>query len=278
MLRLRSSRLPALVVCAALLHASGLAEPVAVRRTEGADHGFLVLRSVEGKILANCDQFQLASGNRVTKQLIFRFKDGSLYHETVVFSQRGHFRMLSYHLVEKGPAFKHPTEVQIDGTTGQFTAHATDDDGKMKDVNERLTLPADISNGLILTTVKNTEPDTPATVSLVVATPKPRIVKLHISSLGEDSFSTGTLSRKATHYVIKVEIGGVAGLVAPLMGKKPPDIHVWIARGEAPAFVKSEGPLYDGGPIWRIEFASPVFPQEPVPNSKNKDDSPQSKP
>jgi len=27
----------------------------------------------------------------------------------------------------------------------------------------------------------------------------------------------------------------------------------WILEGEAPAFLKFEGPLYEGGPIWRIE-------------------------
>ena len=40
------------------------------------------------------------------------------------------------------------------------------------------------------------------------------------------------------------------------MGKQPPDTHVWVLGGEAPAFVKSEGPLYAGGPIWRIQLAS----------------------
>ena len=65
----------------------------------------------------------------------------------------------------------------------------------------------------------------------------------------------------ATHYVVKVEIGGVSGLLAPLLGKQPPDTQVWILPGEAPAFVKSEGPLYLGGPLWRIELTSPVWPR-----------------
>jgi hypothetical protein len=34
-----------------------------------------------------------------------------------------------------------------------------------------------------------------------------------------------------------------------------------ILGGEAPAFVKSEGPLYLGGPTWRIELASSVWPR-----------------
>jgi hypothetical protein len=43
---------------------------------------------------------------------------------------------------------------------------------------------------------------------------------------------------------VKVKIGGIAGLVAPLLGKQPPDTHVWVLTGDAPAFVKLEGPLY----------------------------------
>jgi len=56
---------------------------------------------------------------------------------------------------------------------------------------------------------------------------------------------------------VKVELGGVAGVVAPLIGKQPQDTHVWILGGKAPAFVKMEGPLYQGAPIWRIELTKP---------------------
>jgi len=44
-------------------------------------------------------------------------------------------------------------------------------------------------------------------------------------------------------------------MLAPLIGKQPPDMHVWILPGTAPAFVQWEGPLYQGGPIWRAEVA-----------------------
>src|SRR6478672_2069099 len=81
------------------------AEPVVVRHVEGLVHGFLSLRSPEGRLLANGDLIQNARGDRVTSRLVFHFKDGSLSDETAVFSQRGHFRLLSDHLVQKGPAF-----------------------------------------------------------------------------------------------------------------------------------------------------------------------------
>jgi hypothetical protein len=51
--------------------------PVAVRHKEGLVHGFLVLRSVDGKLLASGDLIQTAVGDRITSELIFHFKDGS---------------------------------------------------------------------------------------------------------------------------------------------------------------------------------------------------------
>lgn len=98
-------------------------------------------------------------------------------------------------------------------------------------------------------------------VSMVVATPKPRLVKLELSSAGDEPFTTGSAARKAVHYVVKIDIGGLAGLVAPLVGKQPPDTHVWILGGEAPASVKSEGAMFLGGPLWRIELTNPVWPR-----------------
>ena len=92
-------------------------------------------------------------------------------------------------------------------------------------------------------------------------TPKPRLVELVLLQQGEEPFSSGSIKHKAMHYVVKVKIGGIAGLLAPLLGKQPADMQIWVLEGEAPAFVKFEGPLYNGGPIWRVELAAPAgFP------------------
>ena len=74
-----------------------------------------------------------------------------------------------------------------------------------------------------------------------------------------ETFQVAGSARKATHYVVKVDIKGLAGLLAPLVGKQPPDSHVWILQGEAPAFVKSESPFFPDGPLWRIELTSPTW-------------------
>ena len=249
--------------CVVLLAVTRLAaEPVAVRYTEGIVHGFLALRTLDGKTVADGDLLQVAKGNRVTSRLVFRFKDGSFREETSVYSQGQHFRLLSHRLVQKGPAFPQALEMSIDCASGRVTVHYTDEDGAKKVEDEQLELPPDLANGLILTLLKNVSPTAlPASLSMVVATPKPRLVKLALSVAGEERFVTSRTPRKATHYVVKVEIGGVAGLLAPLLGKQPPDSHVWILGGEAPAFVKSESPMFPGGPLWRIELVSPTWPQ-----------------
>jgi hypothetical protein len=250
-----------LIACASLLWPGLLpGQAVAVRHAEGIVHGFLSLRTLDGTPLADGDLIQTSSGDRVTSRLVFHFKDGSINDETAIYSQRQRFRLMTDHLVQKGPAFPQPLDMSIDASSGRVTVRHTDD-GKEKVEAERLDLPPDLANGLILTLLKNVQADAPPkTVSLIVATPKPRLVKLAISVAGDEPFSTGGAARTATHYVLKVEIGGISGLIAPLLGKQPPDSHVWILGGEAPAFVKAEQLMYLGGPLWRIELVSPVWP------------------
>ena len=105
------------------------------------------------------------------------------------------------------------------------------------------------------------DPKVETTLSMLVSTPKPRVVKLKIAASEPDSFTLGGAGAKATHYVVKIDIGGVTGVVAKVAGKQPPPIHFWVAQGNLPVFLKSEGPLFEDGPIWRIELASPVWPK-----------------
>src|SRR5947208_11658808 len=184
-----------LVACMSLLQASAQpAELVAVRHLEGLSNGFLALRTMEGKLLADGEITQVANDDRVTSRVFFRFKDGSIYDDTAVFSQRGSFRLLSDHLVEKGPSFKHPMETTLDASTGQVTVRYTDEDGKEKTINERLDLPVDAANGLLMTLVKHIQPSIPeTTVSFVAVTPNPRLVKLVNVPQGRDPISHGTI-------------------------------------------------------------------------------------
>jgi len=240
-----------------------------VRYREGLIHGFLVLSTLDGVAIAAGDLTQVARGDQVTTQLAFRFEDGSRQEETTVFSQRGNFRLISYHLVQKGPSFKNASDLSIRCATGQVTVRYTDDDGKEKVANEHLALPPDLGNGLIPTLLMNLQDGTrQIEVPMVVAAPKPRLVKIVVNAQGTEPFSLAGFSREAVHYVAKVDLGGVAGVVAPMVGKQPPDSHIWILGGEAPVVLKSETPSYAGGPIWRIELLSPVWPQGSGAESK----------
>ena len=252
-----------------LLAGSALAETVAVRHREGLVHGFLALRNLEGGTLADGELIQTSRDGQVTSRLVFRFRDGSLHDETAVFTQSGTFRLLRDHLVQRGPSFSTPVDATLDGASGEIQVRYRDKKGVEKVVREKLELPPGVANGLVFTLLKNISPQkAETTIPIVAAGPKPRVVDLVVTPAGEDSFRIGESARKATHYVVKVRIGGIAGVIAPLIGKQPPDTHVWIMQGDAPAFVKSEGPLAPEGPVWRIELASPTWPAgTPKPTS-----------
>jgi hypothetical protein len=260
---LRSLILGILLISTCILSdVAASASPVAVRYREGLIHGFLTLSTLDGEAIAAGDLTQVARGDQVTTQLTFRFKDGSRQEETTVFSQRGNFRLISYHMVQKGPSFKNASDLSVTCATGQVTVRYTDDDGKEKVVNQHLALPPDLGNGLIPMLLMNMREGTPQIeIPMVVAAPKPRLVKIVVNARGTEPFSLGGFSRQAKHYVARVDLGGVAGVVAPMIGKQPPDSQIWILGGEAPVFLKSETLSYMGGPMWRIELVSPVWPQ-----------------
>ena len=234
---------------------------VPVRHPQGTQHGFLVLRSLDGTAVADGESIQTVRGNLVTTRTIFHFRDRSLYDETAVFSQRGAYRLLSYHLVQRGPTFSgagNPSTLDIDMAQGHVVVNSVGDHGDNKIHDERMTLPPDLSNGILVTLLQDVESARlPLTVPYLATTPAPRLVKLVVTKAGSARFSIGSMSRTAADYLVKTEIGGIAGLVAPLVGKQPPDVHIWIADGNVPAFVKSEAPMSADGPLLRTELAAP---------------------
>jgi hypothetical protein len=243
---------------AILLKANLTAEPIPVRYPQGSAHGFLAVRTLDGTRIATGDVTQLVHDGRVTSHLIFHFRDGSVDEETTVFSQHGFFRLISDHHVQRGPSFPQPIDILVDASTGQITSRTHD--GKVK--RDHLDLPPDVSNGLPPNLLMNILPSTPETkLSFVAPTEKPRLIHVSIKPGGEVLFEIGETKRKAVDFVLHVELGGITGLVAPIIGKQPSDYHIWILPGVSPAFIREEGPLYEGGPIWRIQQISPEFPR-----------------
>ena len=231
-------------------------EPIPVRHPQGSAHGFLALKTMQGNAIATGDATQVIHGDRITSRVTFHFRDGSIDDDTTVFSQRRVFRLISDHHIQHGPSFPKPIDVLIDAVTGKITSRAKD--GTIRE--DHLDLPSDVSNGLPPNLLLNFLSSTPETrLSFVAPTAKPRLISISIKPAGEVPFSVGGTSRKAIDYVLHVELGGLTGVIAPIIGKQPADYHIWILEGAAPAFIREEGQLYEGGPIWRIEQISPSF-------------------
>lgn len=234
------------------------AEPIKVRHSQGAAHGFVDVTTLDGVRIAVGDLLQRAHGSIVSSRLILHFFDGSLDDETTVFSQRGVFRFISDHHVQKGPSFPQAVDTTIDAGTGFVTF--TDTKGQVKKVHA--DLPPDVYNGLASTMLMNLPKDASATtISVVAVADTPRVVHLVMKAGGEVPIMLGGTRRKAVDYVVHIELGGVAGVVAPLIGKQPADYHVLLLTGEDPAFIREEGQLYQGGPVWRIQQISATFPK-----------------
>jgi len=245
------------LITAVLLGVKLSAEPVPVRHLQGSSHGFLAVKTVEGTRIATGDATQIVQGDRLTSRVILRFLDGSIDEDITVFSQTGVFRLISDHHIQRGRSFPKPIDIFINASSGQITSRS--EDGKLR--QDHLGLPPDVSNGLPPNLLMNVLPTKPETkLSFVTPTEKPRLIHVSVKPAGEVPFMIGGTKRKAIDFLLHVELGGITGVVAPLIGKQPPDYHIWILPGTSPAFIREEGPLYEGGPIWRIEQISPEFP------------------
>jgi hypothetical protein len=238
------------------------AAEVRVRFTEGVLHGFLVLRTVRGDSVAQGELFQVSRAGVVEGRTVFHFGDGSLFEESVAFTQQEVFTLQRYRLVQRGPAFAEDVEISLDRPTGRYRVATQDHAGGRASVLEgTVELPADVYNGMFLTVAKNLAKGTGETVHFVAFTPGPRLIQIAIAPTNEQTVLVGTLAKTALHYEFRPKLGIWTTLFAKLLGRFPPDEHAWIVMDEVPAFVRFQGPLYLGGPIWRIELMSPRWPE-----------------
>ena len=247
-----------LVAICSLLARRTPAAPIPVRHLEGVTFGFLVVHDLEDRVIAYGTLKQVAKpGNPIlTDDLQFEFKDGSYFRDVTKFTQRGSFRLLSDHVVQKGPSFKQACESWIDVPSGKVTLR-TFDNGTQHDTIKQMKLPPDVANGLFFILVKNMSATAETTVSMITTADKPRIAKLIFHPAEEKAVKVGTLDFKAQHYIMKIKLEGVAGKVAPLVGKQPPDSDFWILKSESPTFIEFEGQMTADSPVWRVELAAP---------------------
>jgi len=251
-----------LVLMTALLWQRSLAAaPVPVRFPEGSLHGFLVLSTPGEVFIASGDLILVGRDEEVESRLEFHFKDGSVFDETVVFTQRDVFTMQSYHLVQRGPVFPEDTEISLDRASGKYHVKTRGHKGgQAKSIDGTIDLPLDAYNGMVPTVLKNLSGGAREIIHMVVFTPAPKLIKLELVPAGEDRMLVGGSEKSAIHYVLKPVLGIWLKFFASLLGRMPPDNHVWIVTTDVPAFVKFEGQLYMNGPVWRIELTTPRWP------------------
>ena len=231
-------------------------EAVRVRHVQGSSHGFVALSTEDGKRLAVGDATSVMHGDRLSSRLTLRFSDGSLDDDTAIFTQHGVFRLISDHHIQRRPSFPHPIDLTVDALHGQVSFRG--EDGKI--TQQHMDIPEDLANGLPPNLLMNILPSTSETrLSYIAWTGKPRLIHVTVKPNGQVPFNIGNLRRKATDFVLHIDLGGITGAIAPIIGKQPQDFHIWILNGAAPAFIREDGQLYEGGPIWRIEQISPTF-------------------
>jgi len=239
-----------------------MAAPIPVRFVEGSLHGFLALRSIDGTLVAEGDLLQIVRDGVAQKRMTFQFKDGSVLEESVAFTQETVYTLQSYHLMQRGPIFVEDIEISMERATGKYSVKTkAHKDGKETVLQGTLELPPDVYNGLILSVVKDLPKGASETVHFVAFTPEPRLIQLAMAPAGEQQVLVGNLAKTAIHYVLKPQLGVWLKLFATVLGRVPPDEHVWILMDDVPAFVRFEGPLYPTGPVWRIQLSSPRWPQ-----------------
>ena len=239
---------------------------VTVRYAEGVTHGFLTLRSTAGDLLAEGDLLQVVRSEGVDSRLVFRFRDGSLYDETVVFSQNKIFSLLRYRLQQRGPSFPEEMEVSVEraGDQGRYQVKSRRAGGEADTATGEIELPPDTYNGMFIMLLKNLPKGAAETVHVLAFRPKPTLIQVELTPQAAETVLAGERRIPVTHYVLKPKLGVLRGAAAALFGKTPPDYHGWIATADVPAFVAIDGPLYTGGPIWRFETVSPRGPAPPA--------------
>jgi hypothetical protein len=258
-----------LVLAAIVITGSGarpveaFGETIPVRYPEGTSHAHLSLLSASRENVAQGELIQTVNGSQVDSRLIFKFKDGSVHDERAVFSQQRVFTLLHYKLRQRGPSFPESLDVSMTRATSQYTVRThSGADGSDQTLTGHLKLPRDVYNGMLTMLLKNLAPGENRTVRLVAFTPKPMIVPIRLLPVRKKTVKVGEVSKQATLYAIRPQLGGMTRLFGRLLGMLPADDHYycWILNGEIPSFVQFEGPLFLTGPIWRIEVLNPQLP------------------
>src|SRR5437764_8734991 len=195
---------PALILLVLLIAVGVYADPVAVHHVQGTNHGFLVVHSQDGKLIARGEIAQVVEGDRVISHLVYRFLDGSVDDETTIFTQRKNFLLISDHHIQRGPSFPEPIDFVVE--PGKATNRSEDKKGKEKLESIPIETPQDTYNGLTLIVLTNIEPTIPQTqFAFVAPTAKPRLVHDSVNNVPGTAFSAGCIRHKAIDAILHLD-------------------------------------------------------------------------
>jgi len=242
-----------------LLPAVAAAAPVATRRKQEPMHQILVVKSADGKVIANGEEISTADGNRIRSDLVFHFLDGSLDEQITLFTEDGVFRLINDRHVQKGPSFPTPLDLTVDVPTSTVTWHEQKS-GADKVYSAHMALPQDVANGLIPLLAENVAPGSGGLqVSWIAVAIRPILVTLTI----QPEPNSGPALPHAQQLLLHPELHGLAWAMAPVLGKQPADLHFSVSDDPQPSFLRLIGPFYQGGPVWTVQNVGPEIPTAP---------------
>ena len=252
------------IVAAALLainsSTSAQPGPIPVTHIQQPLHRLMSARLETGSTIASGEFSQVVQGDEVTMHMSYRFADGSNDDETTTYRQEGTLQLVRNHHVQTGPFFPKPVDFGVEAATGTATTRTTDRNGKIHVETEHVSVPNDLANGFVGTLLLNTPPNaTPFRIGMLVPVSGGRLIRLLISPQGEQRYHTAGQTLKATVFRIHPELGGIVGVIAPLIGLQPKDVMVWVREGEEPAVVRIVGQLGGYGPLVSSELEGVTF-------------------
>jgi len=245
-----------------LLPAIAQSQAIPVHHLDGRLRGFVVLRDQSGRQIGNAELNQVAVGDTVHYHMVYRFRDGSVDEETATYTQHDTFQLVADHHLQTGPFFSKPLDLSVDAS-GKTTERIP---GKPQPDITHLDLePGTAVTGMISSILANIDPKAAAfKLPVVSPTRKPRFFHLDISAAGKGTVRIAGTQRSAAIFRLHTDLGGLAGIVAPIIGKEPADIVVWVLQGEAPMVIRMIGQLAEGGSIVDAQLAGTTFPRSPT--------------
>ena len=196
----------------------------------------------------------------MTMRLTYKFVDGSIDDETTTYRQQGTFRLVLNHHVQRGPFFVKPVDFSVEAATGVATSRTADKNGNIHVESHRIDLPDDLANGFVGTLLLNAPQNTTSfRVGMLAPVGSGRLIRLLISPEGEQPFHTAGQTLQATVFRIHPELGGIVGVIAPLIGLQPQDVFVWVLEGDEPAVVRIVGQLGGYGPVVSSDLEGTSF-------------------